>query len=64
MTNNRSSCGAALDKEISALPCFALVKIFGIETRLGVCEIPKIFTSAKSHTQRQIKKTLIQKDAF
>ena len=37
---------------------FVFVRIFGIETRLGVCEIPKILTSAKSHTQRQIVKAI------
>ena len=42
--NNRSNGGMA----------FVFVKIFGIETRLGVCEIPKIFTSAKLHTPEQI----------
>ena len=42
--DNRSNGGVA----------FVFVRIFGIETRLGVCEIPKILTSAKLHTPEQI----------
>ena len=36
---------------------FVFVRIFGIETRLGVCEISKILTSAKLHTPEQIEQT-------
>ena len=42
---NRSNGGMA----------FVFVKFFGRETRLGVCERPKNFTSAKSHTPEQIE---------
>ena len=48
--DNRSNGGVA----------FVFVRIFGIETRLGVCEIPKFSKSAKLHTPEQIVST--QKD--
>ena len=48
---NRSNGGVA----------FVFVRIFGIETRLMVCEIPKNPTSEKLHTPEQIEKNAMNK---